>query len=83
MTPSSVISTPGPETYPPSEIDSPAPIASPLERQRPLIARTSTPRGTPRGTPSKVASKGGETSQAEGDDKLKNFFQSLLVNKGK
>ena len=79
MTPSSVVSTPGPETYPPSEIDSPAPVMSPLERQRPLIARTSTPRGTP----SKAASKGGETSQAEGDDKLKNFFQSLLVNKGK
>lgn len=78
MTPSSVASTPGPETYPPSEIDSPAPTMSPLERQRPFIARTSTPRGTP----SKLG-KGGETTQAEGDDKLKNFFQSLLVNKGK
>ena len=40
---------------------------------RPLIARTSTPR---------TSSKTNE-SHSDGDDKLKNFFQSLLVNKGK
>jgi hypothetical protein len=75
VTPSSVASTPGPENfspYPSSEIESPAPSISPLA-SRTTIARTSTPRGTP--------SKPVET--ADGDDKLKNFFQSLLVNKGK
>jgi len=50
---------------------------SPLAVQgRPaMIQRVSTPRGTP--------TKGAENGQGDGDDKLKNFFQSLLVNKGK
>lgn len=40
-----------------------------------MIQRVSTPRGTP--------TKGAEHGHGDGDDKLKNFFQSLLVNKGK
>lgn len=75
------MSTPGSESYSPypmssSEITSPVPMASPLiTQQRSTIVRQSTPR-----TPGKTT----ETSQStDGDQKLKNFFQSLLVNKGK
>ena len=77
MTPVSNTSTPGGENFSfVSEVDSPAIGGSPVrERERPaMIARTSTPRGTP--------GRAAEP-QADGDDKLKNFFQSLLVNKGK
>jgi hypothetical protein len=64
--------------YPSSEVDSPAPNSSPLIKQsRALFARTSTPRGTP------SRSEREDNVQGDGDDKLKNFFQSLLVNKGK
>ena len=67
-TPSSAVSTPGPENFSPfPETESPSPLVS-----RTTIARTSTPR-----TQSKPVESG------DGDDKLKNFFQSLLVNKGK
>lgn len=69
----SVASTETYSPYPPSEVESPAPMSSPLAT-RTTITRTSTPRGT--------QSKS-ETAKEDGDVKLKNFFQSLLVNKGK
>ena len=75
------VGSPGSESfspYPGSEVDSPAPSSSPLLTQNrpPMIARQSTPRTA---SPARAA----ESGRSDGDDKLKNFFQSLLVNKGK
>jgi hypothetical protein len=67
------VSTPGSDTYSPypsSEIN-PSVVSSPLVTQsRTTVVRQPSPR-----TPSKT--------ETDGDEKLKNFFQSLLVNKGR
>ena len=80
VTPSSVGSPTPSEGYSSPYVggeETPGANSSPLAaRERPSIVRSSTPRRDTRSVKE-------ETNTTDGDAKLKNFFQSLLVNKGK